>query len=777
MPTSLQSLADSEIDVRYKEPFLTASLNTKVGGGVVPVGCYRGFNLKTNVAALTITVEAAASGDHTAVVESAAGAALTVRRLTGDFSLSLAAFAGSTVVLAVYANYTFGSTTVGDIRAYTVAEYDALLSYADLCFLGTVVVPGAGVIPAANISENRRTRSTDSVERRIGTPLLHNSQFARGDVASAYARNAFPWQWGSAAPASSWIQPVLSGSALEDSDKALSVQTVPTTIAILLLTQYCTTPVNQDYTGGVEIKFTAEVFEALTGGLAGLYVNWRQRDGAPGSAPVTDLTPLLSVVGTDTLRVFVPAPTATDYSIHSIQILLFGATFTGSGTVFQILDFQATAYSRDAIDPNLEEWLRATETYEVAIWDPSAVSREATPNAALAAILRFQHGADPLLTLDRLDAKSAATHPYPSLRVQGSLLGLGTSRASDDPRITAHVDAVDSITLMWESGMWRVYMGANRHEVVFNAAWDEGGLLWTPDDALQQSYRLRIAPNVVQPQYRAPGAPFAESAWEDNLTIGVGEDLASPFLAVTAGAIALTGDRQLVASFSSGFTLTTRVYLRLGTLNVRLEVVNQASWDQNTLLWTPDSAFGPAHKYEFASDGFRQYYHPAGGVPFADAAWLTMQTQLPTSFGGGGAEYMPLNVRNGHLRFTDPGNYTNQTGLTPVAHTLYSANIPKAWMNVRINGGVATYAATFNFDTGATVLSGSNLRFTMQIPMASTSYCVIVTSSGDGIYPHNYVLTLHSSTMFQVTGLDSTGTLVDWDTTDTTLQILVMGRQ
>lgn len=55
MPTLLDTFTDSELKMRYREPFLTEGLNAKLAVNT-PRGTYRGFTIGTNGSNNTITI-------------------------------------------------------------------------------------------------------------------------------------------------------------------------------------------------------------------------------------------------------------------------------------------------------------------------------------------------------------------------------------------------------------------------------------------------------------------------------------------------------------------------------------------------------------------------------------------------------------------------------------------------------------------------------------------------------------------------------------------------
>jgi hypothetical protein len=187
MPTNAVTFAPDEIDMVWKEPYLTEGLNEKAM--VMPRGVYRGFEVIPAGAALTITVVAALpKNDHLAIVETQTNYSLTIRRSTGNFNIDLTAYAAQTVYVTLYASYAIGSATAAFIRLFTAAEYAALTAaeQAELTVLCHVLVPGAGVIPASAIRFDARTYPWQSLSPNFlpWRELVRNGTFELGRTAS-----------------------------------------------------------------------------------------------------------------------------------------------------------------------------------------------------------------------------------------------------------------------------------------------------------------------------------------------------------------------------------------------------------------------------------------------------------------------------------------------------------------------------------------------------------------------------------------------------------------
>jgi hypothetical protein len=183
--------ASENLKVKWKEPYVSEALNLKMAVNT-PRGFYRGFRLAAHADPLTVTVAADTDGgDSIAVYEVGAGDtavpkyAITIRK-TGNIALDLTTAAGTTVYICLFATYIVGSTTSANMRAYTAAEFAALSAAlrGELLILGTVVVPGSGVIPAANITMDHRTNlfETRTPEASVWKQLVTNGGFEWGKV-------------------------------------------------------------------------------------------------------------------------------------------------------------------------------------------------------------------------------------------------------------------------------------------------------------------------------------------------------------------------------------------------------------------------------------------------------------------------------------------------------------------------------------------------------------------------------------------------------------------
>jgi len=197
MPTRIGTFADSEIDVRWREPLFTESFNQKLAV-VSPAGIYRGFRMAATANPQEIEVLGDPStADSVAIYLTADGYTLTLRRqgATSFGGLDLSAYAGSTVAIAIYADYAVGTTTVARLRAYEVSptdEFTGATERSELVVLGIVNVPaGAVVVPDQDIQSLYRTSAWDAVapEAHEWIPMLRNGALegaVTGPHTSAY---------------------------------------------------------------------------------------------------------------------------------------------------------------------------------------------------------------------------------------------------------------------------------------------------------------------------------------------------------------------------------------------------------------------------------------------------------------------------------------------------------------------------------------------------------------------------------------------------------------
>jgi hypothetical protein len=188
MATLLSVFSASELTMRFKQPFLTEGLNEKMAVNTPP-GCYRGLRLGTSGSNNTVTVVADVDhSDHVAVYQTSAGRSISIRKTGGDISINLSALVDGalekTWVLAIFAQYTIGSVSAAEIRAYEldpVDEFTIAPELGELVILGQVKIPAASAspLPAGNITHTGRSYAwaAQAPEAADWYPVIRNGGF------------------------------------------------------------------------------------------------------------------------------------------------------------------------------------------------------------------------------------------------------------------------------------------------------------------------------------------------------------------------------------------------------------------------------------------------------------------------------------------------------------------------------------------------------------------------------------------------------------------------
>ena len=218
MPTTLGTISNTTVKVRWREPYASESLNRKFTG-VIPRGVYRGLTLGTSTSALSVDVSPdPTTADHVAVFESDTGFSTTYTdNNVGPFTIDLSSYAtNDIVVITIFIDYTAGAGTTAEFRGFTLAEYEALTApeQLSLIVLGTVLRPAAGLIPADNITHDRRTLpfANRGEQATPWNPLIRNGGFELGHTNATYP-NASPFWTTSTSNANFTIRPVLTEAA------------------------------------------------------------------------------------------------------------------------------------------------------------------------------------------------------------------------------------------------------------------------------------------------------------------------------------------------------------------------------------------------------------------------------------------------------------------------------------------------------------------------------------------------------------------------------------
>ena len=149
MATDVKTITDDYLSVSWRAPRVSEALNAAMMSDRPRV--VRGFSLAPSALALTVTAEVdPVAGDS--VLLAGSGDGLLSYREEAGVEIDLTAQAGLLVFLGVVVTYSVGSDTTGVWRTYSSAEIQAGDHVTDgAVMLGTVNVPGAGVIDASDI--------------------------------------------------------------------------------------------------------------------------------------------------------------------------------------------------------------------------------------------------------------------------------------------------------------------------------------------------------------------------------------------------------------------------------------------------------------------------------------------------------------------------------------------------------------------------------------------------------------------------------------------------
>lgn len=512
MAETLYSIPVASIKMRWKEPYVTDGLNKKTAVAV-PRGCYRGFGLAYDdiTPGGNYMVKLAGDptqGDHVAVYETDLNHhSLLVRWDVGDqlLNLNLPALLGNTVVIALFATYVVGATTTAEVRAYTLAQYNAAAEKAELIVLGTVAVPAAPApIPATDITHTRRMEPWSELAPGavFWSPLLKNSSFewgVTGETADAgeFKEGLVPF-WGlqtymgagTASLGSTDAYPANSGSRCV---------LFKTTTGAAVVSQV---GVGQDVGAPVEVgkkvrvRFYVNVLQAMTGGSAAIYVTFWDKTGAiPGGTPVQISVDLSAITGgwveyDETFEV----PTGCAY-IKNIAFVFFSGSFAAAADSVLVDDFQAWVETGDPLKA-----FEFAEKVNQPLWAKPLFIGQWSGFPAfsrLAAQLRFfeasPSGEGDLIITSR--DEDPAVLP-PRLTQKGRMqLGEGLLSSLTDSlkaRIAAKssTSAIGSRTLIYEgqrsdagtNGVVRIYLTTATPadlEITTNARWD--GAQWNRD--------------------------------------------------------------------------------------------------------------------------------------------------------------------------------------------------------------------------------------------------------------------------------------------------------
>jgi hypothetical protein len=637
MPTTVSSFINSEIRMRWQEPFVTEGLNKKLAVNTPP-GIYRGFILQPTANALEVEIVADAdSADSAAVYQTDDGFSITLRRTgaTTFGAVSLAAFTNKTVVLALYADYTVGSSTSAELRIYELSptdEFTGATERDELVVIGQVVVPASGVIPAANVTNAFRSYAwaAQTKDATPWLPVIKNASFDQADDSATYQYAILNWDITSSANVTVSAK---SSVATNGGSRALSFDQVNAIAGTATALQNVGITVEPDDL--IYYQFYLRTLIATTSGSLTVTFGFRNSDGVyfNSSEQVTIDTSAIDasyrlVSGT------VKVPSAV-YALDGVQIqassLLSGV---GTGDAILVDDFQVLVRKgvlQDRADRGIADWLGP-----VTALGFTDEAQDYTTMPGGWGQLRYNTDT---LFLERPDP--AHTGTLPDLDVGGRILNLGDSRIGSDAnadlaRLTIPPSS-ERRTLIEESELdtgIKVRRYVDNRDVgvpfvegytrTYNAVWDNAALTWDRDNGTDNSFAVEFGSNgfnIYSTSTSGYGGAWSHpGGWEQvshslnplsgtftgndgflrflNVTVGtsgsnisLGSELANTLYAknIVKGWARIAAGPSGAVSITSGFNVTNASITGGGLLEFDLVVAMSAASDFTVVAMGTDS--------------------------------------------------------------------------------------------------------------------------------------------------------------------------------------------
>ena len=768
MSTDLATFSESELKMRYKEPFLTAGLNKKLAVAV-PSGIYRGFRLAIDASAGDRTVDIQADSDvsdHVAIyLTETDGYALTIRRTSGDFLVLLTAYDSETVILALHASYTIGGTTSGVLRAYTEAEYAAAAEKDELLVLGKVDVPAAGnPIEASMVHQTGRSMAwqAEASDAVYWAPLVKNPSFEWATSANFERSVAY------------WELEVTGGSALAEWQ---AVSTSPRSgVHHLQLWMLTSGTVN----GEVRQKIYTRVWEgqrlrvrfykrasqiAASGTLtfSAVYTNDTGVTPIMTTQPNFEIDIDLSALDSDYVEVEAILEVPSGYSLTHLKEIKFAAQsleYSSTGAAVWIDDVQVWLETTP-LDRFLDADAKpAALLPELTLFDPTSDYSDLDEQA----LLRFVSN---MLRVERRDEQSGSVTPV-GMQLFGQLLGIGSGLLASpaearNERISAPFDSslAESFTLLFEAEdlatgstnqgnlrIWLVSSGLNPGiAVTINCSWN--GSVWSQDDATEISTKMVMDLGKTQYFWKAIGGGTWDDLSWDGSSFGLSPEVDSSWISAFLNGSTLLGNsllsteaeantaRLIAPSSAEGTallrtfifhlpesTLTTygvRIYRSSSpTLQEAIEFVVNASWNVSTDEWDYDDSGENAFRLAIGEAGFfLQWYNATDG--WAEGDWYDI-FRVGTSL-----SYFGIYNRN--LRWLDTTAVSNPPApATMIANQLYAKNIIKGWAIIESGSGTPTVLDSFNLNQAGWSGGGNQiLNMNVLTDLNSDNYTVVAT--------------------------------------------------
>ena len=532
MPVDVLTLPLSSMNTKWKEPYASASLNSKLTGIIAP-GIYRGLIMAPDplLGDRTVLVKADVdSGDHVAVYQNVLGYSVTYRDSTsGDITLSLSSYSNVTVIVCVYINYTPGVDTTGSFRVFTQAEFNVLSTDVRdaLVILGTVNVPVSGVISSSNISLQFRTLASANLARGtiLNAPLVRNPGFELGETNATYAQSSIFWD-----------KSFTVGTGVWRTSTAL-VNTGMKSIEFSITAGPVTGDLSQQM--GIEtaegelflISVVIKQLKTISSGTLVFFADWADVNDSILSTTTMNLDGGGIDANFRTVNTIIAAPAgAVMLRAVGIRATLLSPSSTGIFAYIDNVDVSVEPRDPTYPYPFDQAFRRQLRTTKLGIED-------ATGGFSTGASSMRHDSSSPASEGKLVLESNNSGNLPPALGLLGRIFQLGASLLGTEPnalkpRISADISTAVGVdfTLMWESarqgettGLYtqpvvRLYSSSDgKWLMTSNAIW--GGTSWGKDVPGQGAYKWSLAKDGVRLQSHVIDGTWTDSAWEDTLQI------------------------------------------------------------------------------------------------------------------------------------------------------------------------------------------------------------------------------------------------------------------
>jgi len=371
MATNIYNFSSDDIKMRYLEPSLTEGINSKFDV-LVPKGIYRGFRIIEGLTSLTVRISTDdIHNDSIANVKSTDNYSISVKKYA-TFTVDLAAFAGTDVVVGIVGTYVVGPTTTSNINIYTTTEYDAL-SEANknlIVVLGTVSVPGSGLITSTNISLSRRDSAWASIAREALLPslIVKNSSFELSPNTSLTGYKLPNWITEIEEGVAEWVTSTTEANSGAKS-LSLTVTDFSSSTVAAHLYQYINMPV---YVGQY-LKLNLYLNVAIAADTAGeVFIEFGDQAGDVLSTDTTILAIDAVTTGFELIDISFIVP-ANATHIKRIGIHVPYVTYAANGEVFYLDDFDIFSETIDASKlNNFQNKIDSITTSAGLFYDPTS---------------------------------------------------------------------------------------------------------------------------------------------------------------------------------------------------------------------------------------------------------------------------------------------------------------------------------------------------------------------------------------------------------------------